>query len=83
MQKFPAARIVDGVVKSIIVEKVIHTKFMAYSYMKRWYLGDPPARNDDAVIQAIQKRLPNLYDDPISNCGIVYHSEEGDGGYEL
>ena len=28
--KFPAARIVDGVVKSIIVEKVIHTKFMAY-----------------------------------------------------
>ena len=32
----------------------------------------PPARNDDAVIQAaaaaIQKRLPNLYDDPISNC---------------
>ena len=30
--------------------------------------GDPPARNDDAVIQAIQKRLPNLFDDPISNC---------------
>ena len=28
--KFPAARIVDGVVKSIIVEKVIHTKFIAY-----------------------------------------------------
>ena len=29
-KKLPAARIVDGVVKSIIVEKVIHTKFMAY-----------------------------------------------------
>lgn len=52
----------DGVVKSIIVEKVIHTKARDDICL------DPPARNDDAVIQAIQKRLPNLYDDPISNC---------------
>ena len=42
--------------------------YLAHITLTKMISGDPPARNDDAVIQAIQKRLPNLYDDPISNC---------------
>jgi hypothetical protein len=57
--KFPAARIVDGVVKSIIVEKVIHTKFMAYRD-KTFHIPSTIKTQMDLVLQMLFGRLGKM-----------------------